>query len=305
MIIGVVGAGAVGGYFGALLKKAGHEVIFVARGEHFEAMKKEGLSIHSDSPFHITEKFTSDIKDIRDAELLLFAVKSTETIQVAQSISPFLRADAFILTLQNGLDNEEILAGLFGRERILSGAAYITSKIKSPGVIEQKGPTSLVIGGLEGVEEARINNVIALFQNAEIDCRKSDDILQKKWDKLLWNVTFNPLSAVAMVTIGEILDNKGLRTTAEQVLREALEVGSKMGVEIRQKVVERIFPAAELARNHKTSMLQDRERGKKMETESLCGYLVHQARLLQVDTPVLNTLYHILSSFDKKEHRIQ
>ena len=116
-------------------------------------------------------------------------------------------------------------------------------------------------------------------------------ILEEKWNKLLINAVFNPISAINSVTVGGILDNEKLRTTAERSLAEAAQVGTALGIHIRQELVDQFFTIAELARNHKTSMLQHREQGKKMEIESLCGYIVHKGRALGIDTPVLSSLY--------------
>jgi 2-dehydropantoate 2-reductase len=301
MVIGVIGAGAVGGYYGAMLRKAGHEVIFLARGQHLEAMKTDGLQVHSKfGSFHVDATFTDDLSELSKADLLLFTVKSTETRLTADNILPFLKADAVVCTLQNGVDNEETLSEIFGAERVLSGAAYISSKVEAPGVIRQNGPHSLLIGALHPSKEEYVQSLADLFGSAGVECKTSTNIVVRKWDKLLWNVTFNPLSAASMVTVGEILDDPYLRQTADSVLQEAVKVGTALGISINHKVAEQIIPGAEVVRGHKTSMLQDRERGRKMEVESICGYFVHKAQACEVETPVLNTLYSILSAANRK-----
>ncbi|HTG69080.1 MAG TPA: 2-dehydropantoate 2-reductase N-terminal domain-containing protein, partial [Candidatus Udaeobacter sp.] len=126
MIIGVIGAGAVGGYCGAMLRRAGNDVIFVARGKHLDAMKEQGLLIHCDTgSFRVDGHFTNDVKDLCQADLILFTVSSTDTRATAEKLPPLLKADSIILTLQNGVDNEEMLTELFGKERVFSGAAYL------------------------------------------------------------------------------------------------------------------------------------------------------------------------------------
>lgn len=301
MVIGVVGSGAVGGFVGAVLKKAGFDVIFLARGQHLQSMNEKGLHIHSgSSSFHVNGEFTSEMKDMEKADYILFTVKSSETRDIARKLQPFLKAGTFVLTLQNGVDNEEILSEILGEEKILSGAAYITSTVKEPGVIRQEGTYSFVIGSFHESGKQAAIRMEEVFQIVGIPCRVSKDVLTRKWDKLLWNVTFNPLSASTMATVGEILDDKHLRKTAEQALGEAIAVGKACGIEVRDKVIDRIFPSAETVRHHKTSMLQDRERGKKMEIESLCGFFVSKAERLGLDTPVLRTLYAVLSSMEQK-----
>jgi 2-dehydropantoate 2-reductase len=301
VIIGIVGAGAVGGYYGAVLKRAGFDVFFLARGKHLNVMENQGLHIESDhGAFQIEGTFTKNIEDLAQADFLLFTVKSTETKETALNLRSFLKAGSTVLTLQNGVDNEEILSDLLGRERVLSGAAYISSKVEAPGIIRQEGANSLLIGALADSSQQKAEVLADLFQTAGINCKLTNHILERKWDKLLWNVTFNPLSAAAMASVGEILDDQNLRSVAQRALLEAVEVGRASGVELRQKVIDRVFPTAEYVKNHKTSMLQDREQGKRMEVESLCGFLVRQGELLGIKTSVLSTLYAVLSSLDNK-----
>jgi 2-dehydropantoate 2-reductase len=300
--IGVIGSGAVGGFYGAMLRKAGHEVIFLARGAHLQSMKEHGLLIHADfASFRVDGTFTDNLSNVSQADLLLFTVKSTDTRETAMALYPLLKADSMVLTLQNGVDNEEVLAEIFGKERLLSGAAYISCRVEEPGVIRQQGPYAIIMGALAKSAQDQAAAVQEMFQGAGIECRLTDSILERKWDKLLWNVTFNPLSAATRATVGEILDCDNLRATAERVLKEAVQIGTACGVEMSQHVIDRIFPAAEQVRNHQTSMLQDRERGKRMEIESLCGFFVRKAASLGIDVPVLQTLYSLLKTIEAKE----
>jgi 2-dehydropantoate 2-reductase len=300
--IGVIGSGAVGGFYGAMLRKAGYEVIFLARGPHLQAMREHGLLVHADfASFLVDGTFTDQMRNVSQADLLLFTVKSTDTRETAMALSPFLKPNAIVLTLQNGVDNEEVLAEILGNERLLSGAAYISCHLEEPGVIRQQGPSTVIMGALAKSAQDQAAAVQEMFQVAGIDCRLTESILERKWNKLLWNVTFNPLSAAARATVGEILDCEDLRATAERVLKEAVQIGTACGVEISQHVIDHIFPGAEQVRNHKTSMLQDRERGKKMEMESLCGFFVRKAASLGIDAPVLQTLYAVLKTIEAKE----
>ena len=300
MIIGVIGAGAVGGYCGAMLRRAGHDVIFVARGKHLDAMKEQGLLIHCDSgSFRVDGHFTNDVQDLSQADLILFTVSSTDTRATAEKLLPLLKADSIILTLQNGVDNEEMLTELFGKERVFSGAAYLNVSLEAPGVIRQQQLQSFMIGSLaEEAGKEQAESIVHLFQQAGLDCEISMCILEEKWNKLIINAVFNPISAINSVTVGEILDNEKLRTTAERTLAEAVKIGTALGIHIRQELIDRFFIIAESARHHKTSMLQHREQGKKMEIESLCGYLVHKGRALGIDTPVLSSTYQALLLYE-------
>ncbi|PWA12824.1 2-dehydropantoate 2-reductase [Pueribacillus theae] len=299
MKIAVAGAGAVGGYLGAFLKKAGHDVTFLARGKHLEAMKKSGLKvIENGEPMTVDGDFTDDLTAFLDAELILFCVKSTDTKETAERISELGNDHAVILTLQNGVDNEEVLSDIFGQERILSAAAYISSHIQEPGVIHVDGVTKLVIGALHESLVSFRDNVAELFNEANIETLTRDSIMEAKWKKLLWNATFNPLAALSTATVGEILDNKELRETAENICREVLLIANKNGIPLKEKMFTITFKNAELARGHKPSMLQDRLNGKKMEIESLSGYFVKKGRQLGVETPAIQAIYSNLLYID-------
>ncbi|SEN56500.1 2-dehydropantoate 2-reductase [Mesobacillus persicus] len=304
MNIGIVGTGAVGGYFGACLSKAGHEVTFLARGENLQALKRnDGISIESfEGNFKASGIFTDSYDSLVDVDLILFCVKSTATKEVAAQLVPFLKKEASILTLQNGVDNEEVLAAYFGEERILSAATYIQAQMKKSGVVKQvENPTRLIIGALNSQGDmSRLDEVSQILESAGIETYVSSNILKVKWKKLLWNVTFNPLSALIEGKVGVILDDDGLRRTAERIGMEALEVAKGAGIPLEDGLVSKIIEQSDPARNHETSMLQDKRNGKPMELESICGYVVKKGKELGVETPVLETIYSLLKLEETK-----
>lgn len=301
MKIGIAGSGAVGGYLGALLKKAGHDVVFLARGKHLEAMKKDGLTIvHDGEAFVVDGTFTNNIHAFLDAELIIFAVKSTDTVAMAEKIKTLGNDQAVILTVQNGVDNEEILSEIFGRKRILSCATYMSSSVERPGVIKKSGVVKLFIGALHEESKQICQYICDVFNEANIDTTVTDDIVTTKWRKAIWNTTFNPISALSFANVGEILDDEELRLTAETVCREMLEVASKNGISLGDKMFDVVFRQAEFARTHHPSMLQDRLNNKPMEVESLIGYFVKLARKLHVETPAMQLLYSHLQFINQK-----
>jgi 2-dehydropantoate 2-reductase len=305
MKIAVIGAGAVGGFIGGLLHRAGENVTFIARGKHLQVMKTSGLKITSKiDTFTVYAPFHGNIEMIEEADLILFTVKSTETSNIIKQIKPYVKRDAVILTLQNGVDNEEVLIEHFGIEKVLAGSAYLTSEIKNAGHILQQGKHSIVLGSLTEESKGVAAKVKEIFVRSNIHTSLSDNIINAKWEKLLWNVTFNPLSAVSEATVKSILENHHLKTIAEQVLNEALEISKKVGIVLPDNIVERIFMKASYARDHQTSMLQDKLNGKPMEIESLCGFFVRKGKELQVNVSILQTLYSLLSFMDRKELRV-
>ncbi|MFD2922360.1 ketopantoate reductase family protein [Halobacillus naozhouensis] len=302
MKIGVAGAGAVGSYFGSMLEKAGHPVTFLARGAHLTAMQKHGLIIAGDTAnVHSKKVFTADIEDLAASEVVLFCVKSNDTARMAEQLLPILQDDALILTMQNGVDNEETLEATFGKKRVLSAATYIQAFVEAPGKVHQRGRVKLLIGELDSTISSACERVIETFQTAGIDAVHSGQILKRKWDKLLWNVTFNPLSAASGARIGQILDDPRLRKTAVTISSEAIDVAIAAGIAVDpEPTVEKIFSNAEYARAHQTSMLQDRLEGKRMEVESMCGFIVRRADELGLEVPALQSIYSTLTFMNQQ-----
>ncbi|WP_342430826.1 2-dehydropantoate 2-reductase [Neobacillus sp. FSL H8-0543] len=302
MKIGVAGTGAVGGYFGGLLKESGNEVVFFVRGDNLKTFHKKGLTIESEAgKITIDGIFSNSYQSFSDIDLLLFCVKSTATTEVATNILPYLKKDCLILTLQNGVDNEEILAAILGRHRILSAATYLQASVEDIGVVKQIGvPPRLVLGALDPSLVEKVTHISTLFNNSNIVTFPSSNILVIKWKKLLWNVTFNPLTAIIESNIGTIFDDDALKPIAIRICKEAMAVARKLGFEIEENFHETIIKQGQFARNHQTSMLQDKLNGKAMELESICGYIVKAGKQVNVDTPVLETIYHLLIYQDKK-----
>lgn len=297
MKIGVAGTGAVGGYFGGLLKRAGNEVIFLARGNNLERMRENGLTIESDSEsFTVEATFTDCYEDFTDVDLLLFCVKSTSTMEMAEKFTRVLKESCMIMTLQNGVDNEEFLGSVFGSGRILSAAAYIQAGVTESGTVKQIGvPPKLVFGALVEDLQERLSVIQELFNIANIEAYPTRDILKIKWKKLLWNVTFNPLTALIEAKVGAIYEDKGLKETAIKICQEAIAVARAAGVEIEEDQYETVMMQGQFAQGHQTSMLQDKLKGKPLELESIAGYIVKKGKELGVETPVLNTIYHLLN----------
>lgn len=302
MKIGVAGTGAVGGYFGALLKKAGNEVVFLARGKNYHAMKEKGLIIEGEQEwFKVEGVFTDQYEALSDIDLLLFSVKSTATNEVAEKLLPILKQDCLILTLQNGVDNEETLSAIFGKKRVLSAASYIQAILKEPGVVKQiEHKPFLVIGALDESLTEKVKKISELFQSSNIDTRLSADVLEIKWKKLFWNVTFNPLTALLEIKVGEIYNNEGLYETAVTICKEAIAVSRSLGVAVQEDFYRKIMAQGKVAKNHQTSMLQDKLAGKPMEIESICGYIIQKGKEQEVSVPVLETIYHLLKYQDCK-----
>ncbi|WP_174731331.1 ketopantoate reductase family protein [Mesobacillus harenae] len=304
MKIGIMGTGAVGAFFGSLLSSAGHEVTFIARGSSLEKMTENGLHVYKDEELIVvSEHFTDDVKELSNAELVLFCVKSGDTEEAAQQINAACGPDTFILTLQNGVSNEEVLVSVFGEERVFSAATYVQAKSVSPGIFRQNGFYQLVIGGLGSDSESKSQLFTQVFEQANIPAKTVSDILRNKWKKYIWNVTFNPLSAVANASVGDMLGSPHLRKLAEGIGNEVLAVANKLGYSFPQEFLENLFITSERAKDHQTSMLQDLKNGKKLETDALTGYLIRKAEKTNVQVPLTNTIHGLLKFAEEQQRK--
>ncbi|WP_347550088.1 ketopantoate reductase family protein [Pseudalkalibacillus hwajinpoensis] len=304
MKVGIAGTGAVGGYIGGTLALAGHEVVFLSRGTNLRTMQEKGLTIsNSENEFVVHKEFTNSLDRFRNVELVIISVKSNDTSHMAEKLSYTISTGTPILLLQNGVDNEEKVMKYFGINRIFSAAVYLTSRITAPGRIEVFGNPRLTIGSIDPAKMNEAKELTNLFREASIQSHTSSNIMRAKWKKLLWNVTFNPLSAYAGVTVGQILDQIDLRHLAEVALREGMNISDLKGYFFQEELIDQIFKSAQIAETHYTSMLQDRLSGKNLEIESICGYFVKEADKKSISIPVIQSLYTSLSSLEKTNRR--
>ena len=216
MRIAVIGTGAVGGYFGAKLAAAGHELVFIARGKHLDALRRDGLHIVSSSGNrHVRNAvFTASAAAIESVELVLFCVKSYDTETAAKAFAPLIGAHTTILSLQNGIDNSEKLAGLWGDDRTLAGVVYIGAQIDAPGVIHHANGGKIVFGRLDGKTKEGAKTVEHVLAAAEIPCELSDNIQKIQWAKLLWNAPFCAISCLARANVKQIVESDALTDLA-------------------------------------------------------------------------------------------
>lgn len=297
MKIGVMGSGAVGSFFGSFLTEANHQVVYIARGKHLSEMRKNGLSVvREKEKVTIRETFSEKMEDLADCELILFCVKSGDTKKTAEKLKNLIPPSSYVMTLQNGVNNEEALVETFGKERVLSAAVYVQAAVESPGVIKQKGRYRLVIGALSESGQNAADKFSDLLNEAQIPTDQSRRIMLRKWKKYLFSVIFNPLSAAIDKTIGEILDDPYLKEIAWTIGREAVEVAAANGYPLGEEDVKVAFQNAEYARNHTTSMLQDIRNGKTTEADELIGYLIKKAAEHENSVPTIKTVFLLLKS---------
>jgi 2-dehydropantoate 2-reductase len=301
MKVAVMGAGAVGGYFGGLLAKGGADVTFIARGKHLEALKAKGLTVRSvKGDFSLPVKATDDPREVGPVNLVLFCVKSYDTEAAMRQALPMVGKETVVLSLQNGIDNEEKIASIVGKEKVLAGVAYIGSSVAEPGVILHEMEGKIAFGEMDGGVSNRVLNLKEFFDRCGLTAEASADIRKALWAKLTWNAPFNAINALVGGLVKAIVENPQTLELAKQVTAEVVAVASASGIPL---TVEEVW-----ARNLrfvrrsgiKSSMLQDLELGRPLEHEALNGIIVKKGAELGIPTPYNFALYALLSQLQAK-----
>ena len=301
MRVAVMGAGAVGGYFGARLAASGQDVLFIARGEHLAAMRRGGLRIKSpQGDLFVPSSFASEPKEVGPVDLVLFCVKSYSTDEAAQRLAPLVGEETVILSLQNGVDNPDRIARLWGKERTLAGVVYIGARISAPGMIEHAAGGKIVMGELDGGVNGGTRAVQQIFSQANVPCAVSGEILKVMWTKLVWNAPFCALSCLARATVKEIMETDSLRELALKCMEEVTEAAKCQAIELGPSAVEEAMSLSRGLGDFKPSMLQDLEAGKALEYEALNGIVVSLLSRQGKRAPINETCHALLKCVDHK-----
>ncbi len=299
-----MGAGGLGGYFGGLLAQAGHTVTFVARGAHLEALQRQGgvrlRTVHGE--FFAASQATADPGEGPAPDLVFFSVKSFDTQEAATSLDrTLLGPQTAILSVQNGVENEEILAGMFGADRILGGNVYLLATIQAPGTVEQSGgPRTLNFGEWRGGVSERAKRLEGVFREAGITATASDDIVREKWVKFALICAQAGMTALTRLPIGEIRASVPTWAMYRQLLEEVVAVGRARGVSLDGRVVDdHLALASRLEPHYTSSMHYDLTHGKRLEIEALHGTVVRYGKELGVPTPACAAVYAALLPHDR------
>ncbi|WP_437812284.1 ketopantoate reductase family protein [Sorangium sp. So ce1078] len=291
MRILIVGAGAVGGYFGARLALAGEDVTFVARGAHAEAMRSRGLVIRTPAGELRTPPLRVAALDGARGpfDLALIAVKWASLAAVSARLPALLAADGLAAPLLNGLDSEDEVAREVGASRVIASIAYMSSGLSGPGEIETLAPTRAGLAPYRPGQEARVEATAALLERAGIPVRRGSNYRTMLWEKMVWNAPFNAICALTGQRAGVAVER--MEDLARAAMLEVIAVARAEGAEISEATADAMialtraeFPLTE------PSMLQDVRAGRETEVELLQGAVVERGRRAGVDTPVLRTL---------------
>lgn len=292
-------AGAVGGYFGARLAAAGHDVFFIARGAHRDAIVKNGLkieSVHGD--MHLAKpNVTDDPAEVGPVDIVLFAVKLWDTELAAEAARPLLGPDSRLITVQNGIDSVDRLSAVLGADRVVGGAAYIATVMASPGVIRHTSQFAILrIGRADKKPDAKLSAFVDAGKAAKLDINLSADIQRELWQKFIFLTAMAGSTASLRSTIGPIIADPELREFFHALMEEAFAVGKAKGVALDHAYIdERMnFLVNKIEPGMRASMAHDLERGNRLELDWLAGKVRALGREFGIPTPASDTVYTVL-----------
>jgi 2-dehydropantoate 2-reductase len=293
--IAIMGTGGVGGYYGALLAKSGHEVTFIARGEHLEAIRKNGLAIKSVlGDFLIRPALATDNPaDAGPAEVVIFASKTYHIDDAARAIMPMIGPDTVVIPFQNGVDAADRIGAVIGHEHVAGGVTWLSAAIEAPGVIGQYSQfRRIVIGEFDGRPTARVNAVCEALKGAGATVEQVDNIVQVLWTKFVFISAISALGALTRVTIGEYRSVPETRAVLIDALNETFAVAQAKGVSLEAGLIDKTIEFIDGAPpDMKPSMQRDIESGRRCELESMIGIVVRLGEELHVPTPVMHQTY--------------
>jgi len=280
MNVVVLGAGAVGCYFGALLARAGHDVLFIGRPAHVEAITQRGLVLETrEGRFTIPAKAAVDTRDVAPPDLVLVCVKSADTEAAGQALLGHLSPATALVSLQNGVDNAERLAAVIGQP-VLSAVVYVGAEMAGPGHIRHHGRGELLLGA-----SADSGRLAAAFVAAGIPTSISPSIATALWSKLIVNCAYNALSAIGPVSYAPMMATDGTREVIRNAIAECVAVAAASGVAVPADIEATTLALAESMPAQISSTAQDLLRGKPTEIDFLNGHIVRKGRELGIATP--------------------
>jgi 2-dehydropantoate 2-reductase len=299
--VGVIGAGGVGGYFGGRLAQAGVEVALLARGAHLAAVREHGLRVRGlVDDFTVRVPASEDPAEIGPCDFVLFCVKSYDTEDAAAQLEPLLAAETAVVSLQNGVDNEEKIAARIGSEHVLGGAAFIFAYIAAPGLIEQTaGPRRIVFGELDRSRSERAESLLAACRTAEIDAAIADDIRVVLWDKYALICAVAGVTAASRLPMDRLLAVRESRDFFRRIVGEVALVARAEGVALADAIVDEKTAFAEtLEPGSFSSLHHDLVTGRRLELDALHGELIRRAARHGLHVPASEAVYALLKPWE-------
>ena len=301
-IIAVVGAGAVGTYYGGRLAQHGHDVHFLLRTD-YKAVAKNGWTVRScDGDFVLPPgktKVYGDVRAMPKADLVIVTLKATANDRYEPLIRPLLKEHTAILTLQNGLGNEDRLADLFGAHRILGGLAFVCINRIAAGVVHHMDHGLIRMGEFSERATDRLRQIVSIFQQSKVHCEPVESLRYARWEKLVWNVPFNGLGAACDLTTDQLIGNPEGEQFVRAIMAEVVAAARANGAMLPQEVIDQKVKATTTMGGYRSSMQVDRQERRAMEVEAILGNPMRAARAAGVSVPKLETLYRLVWLVDR------
>jgi len=307
MRIAIVGSGGLGGYYGGLLALAGHEVTFLARGAHLEALQAKGLqvkSVHGD--FHVAAvRATSDPAEAGPADLVLVCVKTPALDAAAKAARVMVAPDSVVVGLQNGIDAAERIGAEVGMDRVIGAVTWIAANIEAPGVIRQVSAfRRIVLGELDGQDTPRLQRTIEALRRTGITIEPTGIIRKVMWTKFVFIAGFSGVGSVTRLEVGDYRSVNETRAMMTSIMREVEALARASGVDLDRDVVDQALAIIDgAAPSMKTSMQRDVEAGRPSELESMIGVITRKGRELGVATPTADLVYAALLPLELRAQR--
>ena len=310
----IFGAGAMGGWIGGLLARQGVDVTLIARGPHLAAMKAHGLRVRMhDEEFVVHPRLTDDPEEAGPQDYVFISLKAHSVPPVAERMRPLLGPTTAVVTASNGIpwwyfyklpgaweDHrlETVDPGgkqwdVFGPERAIGCILWPAAEVVEPGVVQHEYGDRISLGEPDGSRSERVQALSQVLQAAGLRAPIRPNLRNETWVKIWGNVSLNPISALTLSTLEEMIEDHGTLLVIRQMMLEAQAVGEKLGIRFGMNVEQRIKGAAEVG-SHRTSMLQDLERGRPMEIDAIVGVVSELGRLVGIPTPTIDTVYHLV-----------
>jgi 2-dehydropantoate 2-reductase len=323
MKVAVVGCGALGSFYGGKLSHAGDEVHFLLRSD-YEVVRRRGVTIRSPSgDFHVRPKCAREPEEIGVSELVLIGLKTTANNRFSELIPPLVGPSTAVLTLQNGLGNEEQLANVVRGEQILGGLCFVCLNRIEPGLIHHIDHGAVIVGEFGRWPEPRTHEIASKFRNAGVPCKVTDNLAQTHWEKLTWNIPFNGLGVASAagkeslllgkapdtlrsspcLTTDKLLSDPDWEQLARELIREVIGAARALGLTVHDELEETQINRTRSMGAYKPSTLIDFERGQSLELQSLFFEPLRQAKAASVSTPRLERLCEVLSALDNNPNR--
>jgi len=305
MKFAILGSGAVGGYFGARLARAGQEVTFIARGAHLEAIRRQGLAVRSPAlgDFVVHAAAESDTTKIGPVDVVIVSVKAYDNATALPMLAPMIGPDTVVLTLQNGVDSVDEVAAVVGEAHVLGGTTYVATALEGPGLIVQTGVhRSIIFGEVFGDRSRvspRVQAIADILATADIQVTAVPDARVPIWDKFVYLVAFSGFTGASRLAIGHIWKFPHVQEMFYATSREIAAIAKAEGVTISANRFDTLKEYMDhIPFTTRSSLLIDLEQGKRIEVEALQGAAVRRAKRLGVPVPVTSTLYAVLKAWE-------